>query len=129
MCAGLPACLPTGCVCVCLSPRVCGCVCVFVHKKQTNKNVISLTNKIDFYCIPLATRLPPSPPPQPVSFCFLLACFRFICRTRFAFPFASFFLLAQYPEIVLHICPCLCNAPFVNRSSERVESRFRFHMS
>lgn len=37
--------------------RVCVPVCVYVcvHKKQTNKNVISLTNKIDFYCIPLAT--------------------------------------------------------------------------
>jgi len=42
-------------MCVCVSE----CVYVDVHKQQTNKNVISLTNKIDFYCIPLGLRLCP----------------------------------------------------------------------
>lgn len=80
----MPACLSAGCVSLC----VCVCECA-VHKKQTNKNVISLTNKIDFYCIPLAT--------YDIRHCHGLssACFlariRFICRTRFAFPFASYY--------------------------------------
>lgn len=129
VCAGLPACLPTACVYVC----VCACVCVFVHKKQTNKNVISLTNKIDFYCIPLATQLP--------SFSSTSACFFLLPSSllslylphtfRFSFRFLLFISPSKTQRQYYIYVPVsvTLHLSIAAARDERVESRFRFHMS
>lgn len=74
-----------------------------MHKKQTNKNVISLTNKIDFYCIPLAMASSFFPVSASVSLVFLCS-FTFCC-----FPLALFFIASI---IIVTVRVCLHMVPF-----------------
>jgi len=110
-------------------------LCVCVNKQQTNKNVISLTNKIDFYCIPLGLRLLPElecgfTPKLDITtptHIFMLISL----RASFWFLLRLFFI--EYLLQLWHSFACMTVLSTTTRPAllgilESSRKRFRFHM-